>query len=199
MDSTQNEELPLEQVTIDQIVAINMRHFRRAAGMTQEELGRRLGWSAANVSSAERSVSEDRDRRRFDAQILAEIAEALGVPLIALFLPPEDDGYTRHYTFHLGDDGEPRGMADLQRIIMHDREKSTPAVESYRDRLRTTTGFYLGDDWAREAARWFAPDDKQARADLAARYRSKQLGLLDAAAEFEEMAGVLEEGLEDET
>lgn len=198
MDSTEDKTPPAEQVTIDQVVAINMRYFRRAADMTQEELGRRLGWSAANVSSAERSVSEARDRRRFDAQTLAEVAEALGIPLIALFLPPEDDGYGRRYTFRLGEHGAERGMADLELIIMPDREGSTPAVESYRDRLRATIGYYLDERWTREADRWLTPlDERQARIDRIARLRSKRLAVLDAAAEMGDWADLLEEGLDE--
>jgi transcriptional regulator with XRE-family HTH domain len=199
VDSTDDEKLPVEQVTIDQIVAINMRYFRRKLGLTQEELGERLGWSAANVSSFERSVSEARDRRRFDAQTLTEIAEALGIPLIALFLPPEDDGYKRHYTFRLGVGEEPMGMADLERIIMHDREHSTPAVEAYRTRLRTTMSFYLGERWRREGDRWLGPrGDKQARIDRAAELESKYLAGLEALAELADEAEAIRESLEED-
>src|SRR5580692_10112778 len=134
-----------------------MRHFRRAADLTQDELGKRLGWSAANVSAAERSASDTRDRRRFDAQTLAEIADALGIPLIALFLPPEDDGYGHRYMLRLGDDGEPRGMRDLQRVIMPDWEDRSPAMESYRARLRSAVAYYLGQPWDAAVARWLAP------------------------------------------
>src|SRR5450755_4005243 len=92
-------DLPAEHVTIDQIVARNMRHWRRTAGMTQEELGARLGWSDRNVSAAELSSDEKRDRRRFDAQTLANLSLALCVPLIAFFLPPDDDGFPARYIF----------------------------------------------------------------------------------------------------
>src|ERR1700690_800863 len=90
---------PAEQVTVDQLVALNIRHWRNAAGLTQADLGGRLGWSAANVSAAERSADPARDPRRFDAQTLTEIALALGVPLAALFLPPGDDGERACYLF----------------------------------------------------------------------------------------------------
>ena len=83
MDAPQQEGIPAVPVTADQIVALNLRHWRRAAGMTQEEAGARLGWSDKNLSAAERSWDADRDRRRFDAQTLTEMALALGVPVAA--------------------------------------------------------------------------------------------------------------------
>src|SRR5260221_186 len=91
--------LPGEHVSIDQVVAMNMRYWRRKAGLTQEELGERIGWTAPNVSAAEVSARARKDRRRFDAHILAALAKALGVPVAALFLPPEDDGVAKRYLF----------------------------------------------------------------------------------------------------
>ena len=110
-------DLEVRHVTIDQIVAMNMRYWRRAAGMTQEDLGFRLGWSAANVSAAERSAEEGRDRRRFDADTLTALSLVIGVPLHAFFFPPGDDGDGKRYVFTPPpeyDEGE-FGMRDLAR------------------------------------------------------------------------------------
>jgi transcriptional regulator with XRE-family HTH domain len=189
-------ELPLEQVTLDQIVAINMRYYRRAASLTQEQLGRRLGWSAANVSAAERSASEDRDRRRFDAHTLAAVANALGVPLIALFFPPEDDGYEKHYLFRVGDHGDYAPMARLMMLAIHDTDDDTPAMGAYRERLRTQADAYLGAEWGAEVGRWLAPrTERQTVKDWIATMRSRRLAKLDEAAELEDMADAMEVAL----
>src|SRR5260370_31560685 len=78
-------------VTINQVVAHNVTRFRKAAGLTQEELGERLGgWTKAAVSEAERTWDGKRIRQ-FVADTLAALATALGIPLLALFLPPDQD------------------------------------------------------------------------------------------------------------
>lgn len=186
--------LPAEDITIDQVVAWNMRHWRRASYMTQEELGERIGWSAANVSAAERSVGEHRDRRRFDAQTIAEIAEALRLPIGALFLPPADDGQGRRYQWHgSGKDSAPRDMASLLQLAMLDNDHQTEVAEEYKDRFRAAVGAYLDEDWAEEVGTWFAPmDDREARAEQAARFRSRQAALLSMAAEQQALAEFLE-------
>jgi transcriptional regulator with XRE-family HTH domain len=92
--------LPERAVTVNQLVAYNLAFYRKAAGLTQEDLGTRLGgWSAASVSAAERSWDGSRVKK-FDADEIANIAGALGVPVIALFLPPEDDRTAVHYAVH---------------------------------------------------------------------------------------------------
>lgn len=147
---------PAERVTVDQLVALNIRHWRVVAGLTQAELGERLGWSAANVSAAERSVSDGRDRRRFDAQTLAEIALALGVPLAALFLPPPDDGERASYQFTAG--GRTWGMGDLMElIVMPDTIGTSPLTEAYRERFQAAAmRGGSGPAWGRLVQRWTA-------------------------------------------
>src|SRR5581483_882884 len=67
---------------MSQLVAYNMSAFRKAAGLSQQELGERVGgWSAASVSAAERSW-DSRRIKVFDADDIAKIADALGVQLI---------------------------------------------------------------------------------------------------------------------
>ena len=196
MDTDDDAGLPLEQVTLDQIVALNMRYYRRAASLTQDQLGRRLGWSAANVSAAERSASEDRDRRRFDAHTLAAVADALGIPLAALFLPPEDDGYEKHYLLRTGDQGGYAPMARLMMLAIHDSDDDTPVMDAYRNRFRAQAEAYLGADWGAEVGRWLAPrTDRQAVQDWIAKMRSRRLAHLDAAGELEDMADAMEAAL----
>ena len=114
---------------IDQVVAFNMRRWRLAAGLTQEGLGQRIGWTGANVSSAERSADQGRDKRRFDAQLLVSLAAAMGVPVIALFLPPP------------GSDSP--AMADLFRQILPDSLGDSPAMDAYREALAGAARDYL--------------------------------------------------------
>jgi len=177
-----------------------MKLYRQAAEMKQDKLGRRLGWSAANVSAAERSVSGDRDRRRFDAGTTTAIADALGVPLVALYLPPPDDGDGKRYVLRVGDGTTEQllSMTDAMWLAMHDRDGDTPALNAYRDRLRDSFAFYLDPHWSESLARWLADnDDKEARRVRAERIRARRRQLLEVADELEELAGAID-ALEDE-
>jgi hypothetical protein len=78
----------------------NMAFFRKAAGLGQQEFGAPLGWSVASVSAAERSWDGKRVKK-FDADELVLIAAVLGVPLAALYLPPEDHGTAVRYVLRL--------------------------------------------------------------------------------------------------
>lgn len=57
-----------------------IREVRMEMGLSQSELGRRVGLSEPAINRYERG------RRRPTAEKLREIANALGVPLIALFV-----------------------------------------------------------------------------------------------------------------
>lgn len=188
-------KLPAEMVTADQVIAWNMRHWRRAAGMTQEEFGRKTGRSAANVSAAERSVSDSRDRRRFDAQAIVSAAVALELPVGALFLPPEDDGHGKRYLFRAGDDGEEEfGMDALMLLVMPGSMSESPQFGLYRQRLEGAATLYLDERWGADIAEWMrGVEGKEARADRAERLRSRRAALLDVAAELESLAAALEE------
>ena len=93
-------DLPGRHITVNQVVAWNLAYFRKAAGLTQDELGERIGWSKAIVSAAERSLDGKRVRQ-FSADDIVTIATALGVPVVAMFLPPEDDGVELRYLIDL--------------------------------------------------------------------------------------------------
>lgn len=187
----QEKGIPVVPVTADQVVALNLRHWRRAAGMTQEEAGARLGWSAANVSAAERSWDADRDRRRFDAQTLTEMSLALGVPLAAFFLPPPDDETGARYRISAGD--RHYGMGDIMTlVVMPDNDDDTEVMTAYRERFNAAARRYLEPEWAAVAGRLLgdgaSPD---ARADMAARLEDERAGLLRAA----ELLGDLAAGI----
>lgn len=62
----------------------NLRRLRLAAGLTQEQLAERLGWSQSRLSNYE--IPADRDGARTpDVNDAVLIAEALGVPIQALY------------------------------------------------------------------------------------------------------------------
>lgn len=114
---------------MNQVVAWNMAALRKAAGLTQAELGERIGWSYTTVSAAERSWDGKRIRE-FDADQLAAIAGILGVPLLALFLPPPE--------------GKPSpGMAELLRRVLPESATDSPAMDAYRERLADAARLYL--------------------------------------------------------
>jgi transcriptional regulator with XRE-family HTH domain len=130
---------------MSQLVAFNMAAYRRAAGLSQQELGDRLGgWSAASVSAAERSW-ESKRTKVFDADEVVQIANALGVPLIALFLPPEDHGTAVRYTIEFPGP-RVRDLDYLLNIVLPMNERNSAAMGAYLKRLVTTgAGMELSD------------------------------------------------------
>ena len=193
VDDEETDSLLRRQVTVDQVVAWNIAWYRRAAGLTQEQLGERLGgWSKVAVSAAERSVAESRDRRRFDAQTLTELSIALGIPILALFLPPEDDGISEHYVFDAG--GSECNMTELMRAVVPDTGDDTLVMDAYRKRLQGAVTHYADPEYGKQVARFLrdATDD-ELRADRAARLRQRQAELEGVAAEIADIASALEE------
>ena len=84
-------------LTLNQIVAFNLRAARERQGWTQEELadklaarsGRRISQSA--ISALERSWNSGR-KREFDVHELALYAVTLDVPILWFLLPPPNEG-----------------------------------------------------------------------------------------------------------
>lgn len=116
-----------------------MAYFRKASRMNQHELGRLLGWSNNAVSAAERSWDGKRIRE-FDADSIAAIAGALGVPVIALFLPPEDAGIAVHYLLDSGDAKVQLNLASLPAVAL--AEEDSPVTAPYQRRLAMAGAFY---------------------------------------------------------
>jgi transcriptional regulator with XRE-family HTH domain len=136
--------LPRQRITVNQLIGFNIAWFRKAGGLTQEQLGARLGgWSAASVSAAERSWDGKRIRK-FDADEIVSIASALGIPAIGLFLPPPGDGEHVHYFLReLGGGGG--SMAYLLVMVMpYDLvDEQNPAMAAYLERLAQANGRYF--------------------------------------------------------
>lgn len=147
---------PPRFVTVNQIVARNIAWFRRAAGMTQEQLGSLLGWPQNKVSEAERSWNGKRTRQ-FDADELAALSLAFGVPLNAFFLPPPDDGHDARYTFRPPGAQEPLGMDALMEAMTSDSESEADVMQAYRVRYLNAAERYLGKGWEEEIAAWLRP------------------------------------------
>jgi transcriptional regulator with XRE-family HTH domain len=78
---------PVGTLTPNQLAAFNMARLRKAAGMSQEEFGAKMGgWSAASVSAAERSVTGNRVKK-FDLDEAVRIAGIFGVAVEELLKP----------------------------------------------------------------------------------------------------------------
>jgi transcriptional regulator with XRE-family HTH domain len=185
---------PVIPLTADQVVAFNLRYWRREAGLTQEAAGALLGWSADNLGQYEKSWEPGRPRRRFDAQALAEIALALGIPLAALFLPPPGEHDGGQYRLRLAAAGRHYDMGDMMALlVMPDNDDDTPVMDAYRARFNEAAARYLNPQWAATAARLLKGSrSPQAAADLAAQMRDDRAGLLRVAERLGELAGAME-------
>jgi transcriptional regulator with XRE-family HTH domain len=128
----QRADLPVRRVTVNSIVALNMAYFRKAADLTQEELGERIGWGKSVVSTAERS-SDARRVRSFSAEDLIAISTALGIPMAALFLPPEDHGTAVRYVLD-GPGHKNLEVTDLLAYVSPAYGGDSPVMDAYRKR-----------------------------------------------------------------
>jgi transcriptional regulator with XRE-family HTH domain len=188
---------PDRHITINQVIAWNLAYYRRAANITQEELGAMLGGRPKTAISADERSWDGKRTREFNAQEITEIAIALGVPIGALFLPPTDDGIEARYLFTANDgtDDEPRDMADLTEVVMPDSGKDAPAANLYRGRVRAAVGRYLDETWGPEVDRWFdEAGGPEMAADRAARIRMRRDVLREIADEYGELADIAEKG-----
>ena len=138
------DEVPGRHVTVNQVVAFNLARWRKAAGLTQAELGEMLGgWSNATVSAAEKSWDGKRIRQ-FDADDLIAIAMALDIPLAALFLPPDDDGAAVRYLFHAHERGSAcSDMATLFSLLFPDSTGDSPAEAEWQAALTAAVNRYM--------------------------------------------------------
>lgn len=194
--------MPGAHVTANQVVAWNLLHFRKAAGHTQEELGEMLGWSPAVVSAAERSW-DGRRVRQFTADDLAAIAAALGIPVPALFLPPEDDGVSTRYLIDVPGAAATEvqvantcwDMATLMNYAMSEpSDEDTPAAERYRQRYAAALRAYLGADHVAERAGYDLTSEELAR-DRLAELREQYTALRGILADNDHQQQALEQRL----
>jgi transcriptional regulator with XRE-family HTH domain len=176
-------------MTLNQVVAANLARYRKESGLTQRELGEMVGWSPVSVSEAERS-RDGRLHREFDADEIGSLALALGVPVIALFLPPPGDDETARFEAGAG---VMDAAAVMGALCYPDRQGTAPALEAYRDRFRDLAILYIATDpgWGDIAARWV--DGMGMRRDeQAARFRKKAAAAREAADELDELAAAVE-------
>jgi transcriptional regulator with XRE-family HTH domain len=134
-------ELPERPITGDQLVAYNMAVYRKAAGMSQEDLAHLLtdltgkSWSKASVSAAERSFDVPRTKL-FPADQLIALSSALGVPVNALLLPPMDDGVSVRYVVPRGAKNQRSfSMLDVLQRLFPSTDAKGKAIELYRGRV----------------------------------------------------------------
>lgn len=167
------------------LAAYNMARWRKAQGMTQEELGAELGgWTKTAVSAAERSWDGREGRvRQFDVDLIADLASIFRVPFQAFFLPPADDGEGTVY-FISADDGM-IPMNEYFRFLTPetytDFAADTPAAVAYQQAIISAIAKYVGGE-AREAL-------GQPTADLAAEEQI-EAALQDARTNRQELLGL---------
>lgn len=187
--SNESDAQAPRRVTPDQVAAWNMAYWRKKAGLTQEQLGKRIGWTYTAVSEAEKTWDSGRIRK-FNAPLLLSLAAALGVPLTALLLPPEDTG---PYEITLGG-----GTTALMELIMPDLDAETPVLEAYRERMRRAAVAWLAPDLAADVSRLLGViDDGELAAVTAARLRAVAAdagAVLEGLKVLGDLAGRLEEG-----
>jgi transcriptional regulator with XRE-family HTH domain len=185
-------ELPERRISVNQVVAWNLAWFRRARGLTQTELGQLVGLSSNAVSEAERSWAGKRSRE-FDADLLVAAAMALQVPVIALFLPPDEDGNRERYLISPG--GQDGTMTDLMHVVVPDAGWETPIMDAYRKRFMAALTYYTEPEFAAQVARSLSEaTDAEIRADQAAKLRAHRDQLLEAARQFGAIADEIEPG-----
>jgi transcriptional regulator with XRE-family HTH domain len=128
---------PVRLVTVNDVVSMNLGEFRKAAGLSQQDLANRIGWLKSVVATAERSWAGRRSRN-FTVGDLIDIASGLGIPVAALLLPPEDDGIAVTYMVDGLHAGGPRPLRDLLPLAMADSyayDGQSAAAQEFRRRL----------------------------------------------------------------
>ena len=186
------DALPERTVTVNQVVAWNLARYRRAAGWTQGQLATALGWSEGKVSDAERSWHSGKTRQ-FDAQELTLIAVALGVPVVALLLPPGDSGWALGIELPggraLGMDGY------MAAVVAPDSAPGTPAGDAYRDAYAAAVARHLPPELHEHGLRWVSRmDSPSAVAEAVSRMRRMQRDAARLADELEQAVTGMEKG-----
>jgi hypothetical protein len=177
------DELPERRVTANMIVGYNIAYFRKVAGATQEQLGEPLGWTKVAVSAAERSWDGKRVRK-FDADEILRISQMFGIPIAALFLPPEDDGEKVRYVIDGGQDWQITMRRLLEHAMSDPIDNDSPIMQAYEDRLVSAVNTYLDSEAAEAVATRLkerAAEEQLAAALREARQRRVALADLEEA------------------
>lgn len=188
------DEVPGVHKTVNQIVAWNIASYRKAAGLTQEELGDLIGGrSKRNVSADERSW-DGGHTREFNAHEIVAYAVALDIPIGAFFLPPAGDGIIARFLIRLHDRADCLDMAGLMRLVMPDTDNGGRAMNTYRRRIIAAVRRYLDPSWSDDLKLWMkqmtGPEIRAARPE---RWRAHRLALDLMATDTDEIIGVFEE------
>ena len=179
------DELPCEVKTVNQIVAWNVAYYRKAAGLKQEELGEKIGGRGKRAISADETSWGGGHTREFNASELADLARALDVPIVAFFLPPEDDEVAARYLFRPHDDADLLDMGDLMALVMPDSDSDSRTMDAYRRRILAAVARYMGAEWSDEPGRWRAVmSARETRAERAEDARADREALLRVAAKL---------------
>jgi len=187
------DALPETELSVNQVVAANIRTFRIAAGLTQKQLGEMVGLSHENVSNMERSAEPGRTRRQFDADLIAAFALAIGVPVTAFFLPPADDGTTTRYVA-VAADQLTADMRTLFDIATTEPADGTPAARAYVDRLRLAISVYASPLPGGELSRYFEDlTTEEQRAAALERVRQQLPALRSVVADLDRLETSLSE------
>lgn len=144
------EPLPERDLNGNQLVAYNVAHWRKALGITQQELADRMNWrsyrgpwSKVKVSALERSVHGTRPAL-VPADDLVNLAEVLEVPLLGLFLPPVDDGVKAVYRLGVTSEGGFLAMDQLVARLFPPVDSDDVNIGAYYDRVEQTLRHYFG-------------------------------------------------------
>lgn len=188
-ETAERGALPVTEVTADQIAAINIRYWRKKARLTQEQLGELIGWSGANVSAAERSADRANDKRRFDAHTLLAFAGALGIPLAALLMPPDDEGISGRYVLADGAAGV-REMRELMSFLISEpADDDTDTMNAYSVRYWTLVQEYTDAKRGAElAARMEKITTEARRAERLARLAGQRHALVSLVSDIDQIA-----------
>jgi transcriptional regulator with XRE-family HTH domain len=171
-------------MTANQIVAANITRWRAADGMTQQQLGELVGWSAADTSARERSVDPAARQRRFDAEELLALAEALRVPVIALLMPPEEgvNEITAGPVIY--------GPAELMSVLFPEPDPAAPVSPAYEDTYITLVNRYLDKARADLLISYLREATTAERQDMLRTELSRHAGSMEDALAF--LRGLLE-------
>lgn len=167
------------RLSVNQLVALNVTRWRKAAGLTQAELGERLGMPGSDVSALERSGAPGKRPRRFDADALIGLAGALDVPLAALFLPPDGDGHD----IVMPEPLTGAGWADLMAYLFPD---PGAAGSAYADAFAAAVRRHMDEPRGAELIRYLDEmNGRERRAELAARLDTQAGALRTVLADLE--------------
>ena len=135
------DELPVEHEDHQPGRRLEHRLLPQSRGLTQEELGELIGGRSSATSPQTSGHGTAAIPASSTPTQLIALAVALGIPLVAFFLPPEDDGDRRPLRVPAARAGRDYlGMADLMGAAMHDNEHDTTVMDglpaAVRERLR---------------------------------------------------------------